>query len=83
LNSEKVGYNATGRAQIQSAIEAALVAAEGPVGVPGTIEPGWTVTPPPLDNLVDKAARVMRPFLFNAVMTGAVNSVEISGTLTL
>jgi hypothetical protein len=83
LNSEKVGYNATGRAQIQSAIEAALVAAEGPVGVPGTIEPGWTVTPPPLDNLVDKAARVMRPFLFNAVMTGAANSADVAGTLTL
>jgi hypothetical protein len=85
LNSEKVGFNATGRAQVQSAIEGALVAAEGNIGVPGLIEPGWTVTPPELTNYspVDKAARVMRPFLFNAVMTGAVNSVEISGTLTL
>jgi hypothetical protein len=83
LNNEKVPYNATGRAQVQSAMEGALVAAEGPIGVPGTIEPGWTVTPPTLDNPVDKAARVMRPFAWNAVMTGAVNSVEIAGTLTL
>jgi hypothetical protein len=83
LNSEKVPYNATGRAQVQSAMEGALVAAEGPIGVPGTIEPGWRVTPPALDNPVDKAARVMRPFLFNAVMTGAVDSVGIAGTLTL
>lgn len=83
LNNEKVPYNATGRAMVQSAMEAALVAAEGPIGVPGTIEPGWRVTPPELNNSVDKAARVMRPFQFNAVMTGAVNSVEIAGTLTL
>jgi len=85
LNAEKVPFNATGRAMVQSAIEAALVAAEGPVGVPGVIEPGWTVTPPDLSaySSVDKAARIMRPFLFNAVMTGAVNSVGIAGTLTL
>ncbi len=85
LNSEKVPFNATGRAQIQSAMEGALVAAEGPVGVPGTIEPGWKVTPPDLRNYspVDKAARAMRTFEFNAVMTGAVNSVGIAGTLTL
>lgn len=85
LNAEKIPFNATGRAMVQSAIEAALVAAEGPVGVPGVIEPGWTVTPPDLSNYssVDKAARIMRPFLFNAVMTGAVNSVGIAGTLTL
>lgn len=83
LNSEKVPYNATGRAQVQSAMEGALVAAEGQVGVPGTIEPGWKVTPPTLDNPVDKAARIMRTFLFNAVMTGAANSVGIAGALTL
>lgn len=85
LNAEKVPFNATGRAMVQSAMEAALVAAEGPVGVPGVIEPGWTVTPPDLTaySSVDKAARIMRPFLFNAVMTGAVNSVGIAGTLTL
>lgn len=83
LNSEKVPYNPTGRAQVQSAMEASLVAAEGNVGVPGTIEPGWTVTPPELNDSVLKAQRRMGPFLFNAVMTGAVNSVEIAGTLTL
>lgn len=85
LNNEKVGHNATGRAQVQSAMEGALVAAEGPIGVPGLIEPGWTVTPPDLTthSPVDKANRIMRTFAFNAVMTGAVNSVGIAGTLTL
>jgi hypothetical protein len=43
LNAEKIPYNATGRAQVQSGIEAALVAAEGLPGVPGTIEPGWAL----------------------------------------
>jgi hypothetical protein len=85
LNTEKLPFNETGRTMVQSAMEGALVAAEGPIGVPGLIEPGWTVTPPDLRNYssVDKAARIMRPFLFNAVMTGAVNSVGIAGTLTL
>lgn len=85
LNNEKVGHNATGRAQVQSAMEGALVAAEGPIGTPGLIEPGWTVTPPDLTthSPVDKANRIMRTFAFNAVMTGAVNSVGIAGTLTL
>jgi hypothetical protein len=85
LNAEKIPFNATGRAMVQSGMEGALVAAEGPIGVPGTIEPGWTVTPPDLSNYspVDKAARILRTFQFNAVMTGAVNSVGIAGTLTL
>lgn len=85
LNAEKIPFNATGVAMVRSPIEAALVAAEGPVGVPGTIEPGWTVTPPTLQGYspVDKAARTLRTFFFNAVMTGAVNSVGVEGTLTL
>lgn len=83
INAEKIPYNATGRAQVQSGIEAALVAAEGLPGVPGTIEPGWSVTPPELGDSVQKAAREMGPWLFTATMTGAVNSVTIAGTLTL
>jgi hypothetical protein len=85
LNSEKIGFNATGRSKFESALRASLVAAEGDIGVPGLIEPGWTVTPPDLTKTspVDKAARVMRTFSWNAVMTGAVNSVQIAGTLRL
>lgn len=85
LNAEKIPFNATGRAKFEAALRGALVAAEGNVGVPGLIEPGWTVTPPDLVGYspVDKAARVMRPFLWSAVMTGAASSLGIAGTLTL
>ena len=85
LNAEKIPFNATGLSMIKSAICAALTAAEGNVGVPGTIEPGWTVTMPSLVGYssVDKAARLLRTILFTAQMTGAVNSVTIAGTLTL
>jgi hypothetical protein len=85
LNAEKVPFNATGLSMIESPIRAALAAAEGNIGVPGTIEPGWTVTMPSLQGYssVDKAARLLRTVLFTAQMTGAVNSVTVAGTLTL
>jgi len=85
LNAEKVPFNATGRAMFETALRASLTAAEGNVGVPGLIEPGWTVTAPNLVGYspVDKAARVMRTFAWTAVMTGAVSSLGIAGTLTL
>lgn len=85
LNAEKVPFNATGSSMFETPLRASLVAAEGAIGVPGLIEPGWTVTPPSLVgySAVDKAARVMRPFLWTAVMTGAASSLGIAGTLTL
>lgn len=85
LNSEKVPFNAAGLAMVESALRAALAAAEGNISVPGLIEPGWTVTMPSLQNYspVDKAARLLRTILFTATMTGAVNSVTVAGTLTL
>jgi hypothetical protein len=85
LNAEKIPFNATGRSKFETALRAALVAAEGDIGVPGLIEPGWTVDPPNLVGYspVDKAARVMRTFRWSAVMTGAASSLAIAGTLTL
>lgn len=85
LNAEKVPFNATGLSMIEAPLRAALAAAEGNVGVPGTIEPGWTVQLPDLATYssVDKAARRLRTVRFSARMTGAVNTVDIAGTLTL
>ena len=85
LNAEKVPFNATGISMIEAPLRAALAAAEGNPGVPGLIEPGWTVTLPDLSQIssVDKAARLLRTIRFHARMTGAVNTVEIAGTLTL
>ncbi|MEY4548243.1 MAG: hypothetical protein RL685_4438 [Pseudomonadota bacterium] len=85
LNAEKVGFNATGLAQLEAPVRAALTAAEGDVGKPGLIEPGWAVTMPNLQgySTVDKAARRLKTIRWSAQMTGAVNTVEIAGTLTL
>lgn len=85
INAEKVPFNATGRAQYESAIRGALVAAEGTPAVPGLVEPGWEITVPDLTTVspVDKAARLMKTFRFNAVLTGAADSLEVAGTLTV
>lgn len=85
LNAEKVPFTATGLSMIESAIRAALTAAEGTASNPGLVAPGWTVTMPSLTGYssVDKAARVLRTITFSAVMTGAIDSVTIAGTLTL
>lgn len=85
LNAEKVPFNATGRTMYEQAIRAALVAAEGTLSVPGLLEPGWEVIVPDLVgySTVDKAARLLKTFRFSGVLTGAVNSVEIEGTLRL
>ncbi|HEY6056227.1 MAG TPA: DUF3383 family protein [Gaiellaceae bacterium] len=85
INAKKVGFNATGSAQLEAPIRAALTAAEGQPSAPGLIEPGWSVTMPDLSTVspVDKANRKLRTVLFNARLTGAVNSLDIAGTLVL
>lgn len=81
----KVPFTPTGSSMIEAPVRAALTAAEGNIGEAGLIAPGWTVTMPDLATYssVDKAARRFRTIRWSAVMQGAVNSVEIAGTLTL
>jgi hypothetical protein len=81
LNRPKIPFNATGLSIIESAIRGALGASEAA----GLIEPGWFVTMPSLVGYssVDKAARLLRTVEFSAVLTGAVHSVTVAGTLTL
>jgi hypothetical protein len=85
LNAEKVPFNKTGAAQFEAAVRGGLTAAEGPIGVPGLIEPGWTVTmPDPAQaSPVDKAARRYRTVQFTATLTGAIDSLDIAGVLKL
>jgi hypothetical protein len=81
INAEKVPFTATGLSMVESAIRAALGAAEST----GLAVPGWTVTMPSLVgySAVDKAARVLRTVRFSATLQGAVNTVTVAGTLTL
>jgi hypothetical protein len=85
LNAEKVPFNATGEAMYESAIRGALVAAEGTPAVPGLIEPGWDIVMPDLATVspTDKAARHLKTIRFTAQLTGAIDSTEIAGVLTL
>lgn len=81
LNQEKVPFTATGLAQIEAQIRAALTASEAS----GLITPGWTVTMPSLTGYssVDKAARILRTVRFTATLQGAVHSVTVAGVLTI
>ncbi len=82
LNQEKIGFNPSGLATIETAIRGALGNAETELKL---VEPGWSVTMPSLDgySAVDKAARLLRTVRFTAVLTGAIHKVTIAGTLTL
>lgn len=81
----KIPFTRTGLTMIESPVRAALTAAEGNPGQAGLVAPGWTVTMPDLATYssVDKAARRLRTIRWSAKMQGAVNTVEIAGTLTL
>jgi hypothetical protein len=81
LDQEKVPFTATGLAQVEGQIRAALAAAEAS----GLITSGWTVTMPSLTgySTVDKAARILRTVKFSATLQGAVHSVTVAGVLTI
>lgn len=81
LNQEKVPFTATGLAQVEGQIRAALAAAEAS----GLVTSGWTVTMPSLTGYssVDKAARILRTVKFSATLQGAVHSVTVAGVLTI
>ena len=49
------------------------------------VEPGWFITVPEMADISDqdKADRILRNVTFSAVLTGAIESVALAGTLTL
>jgi hypothetical protein len=80
-NSPKVPFNNKGRAMVKAAISGPLLAAQAAQ----FIEPGWFVTIPEIADIsdADKAARILRNCEFGAVLTGAIESVVLAGTLNL
>lgn len=80
-NVPKVPFNNKGRAMVKAAIEGPLLAAQAAQ----FIEPGWFVTIPEIADIsdADKAARILRNCEFSAVLTGAIESVVLAGTLNL
>jgi hypothetical protein len=80
-NAEKVWYTDLGIAMIENAMRSRLKVAQDL----GMLAPGWTVTPPVLSTIpqADKAARILRNFRFAATLAGAIQGVEIRGTLTV
>lgn len=77
----KLEGNEQGRTRIINVIDSALQR-----GVNRNfIEPGYRLTVPSPANrsTADKAERILRGVTFNATLTGAIHTVEISGTLSL
>jgi hypothetical protein len=80
-NAEKVWYTELGISMIENAMRSRLKIAQDL----GMLAAGWTVTPPVLSTIpqADKAARILRNFRFAATLAGAIQGVEIRGTLTV
>lgn len=80
-NAPKVPFNNKGRAMVRAAISGPLAAAQAA----GFVEPGWFVEIPEIADIsdADKAARILRNCTFSAVLTGAIESAVLAGTLTL
>lgn len=81
VNNEKVNYTTDGVSQMKSAIEGALLTSAGDEFV----APGFFVTPPNLADISSavKESRNLPDVEFHAVLTGAIESVTIAGTLSL
>lgn len=79
-NNGKVPFNDTGRQMIKSAIEGVLAADQRA----GFIEPGWFVTVPEMSEIsaADKTARRLNGVTYNGVLTGAIESCDVAGTLS-
>lgn len=80
-NAPKVPFNNKGRAMVKAAISGPLLESQAA----GFVEPGWFVEIPEIADIsdADKAARILRNCTFSAVLTGAIESVVLAGTLTL
>jgi hypothetical protein len=79
-NNGKVPFNDTGRQMIKSAISGVLAADQRNQ----FIEPGWFVDVPEMSEIssADKSARLLRGVTYSALLTGAIESAEVAGTLS-
>ncbi len=66
---------------IKAAIEGVLVADQ----TAQFIEPGWFVDVPTIASIsaADKAARLLKNITYSAVLTGAIESATVAGTLSV
>ena len=82
LNSKKIPYTDKGAAAIEAEIRAQLLAAEK---LGGFVEGSTTVDVPKVadQNPNDRAQRFMPNFTFTGLLTGAVNKVQIKGTISV
>lgn len=80
-NNGKVPFNNKGRNMIKAAIEGVLVADQ----TAQFIEPGWFVDVPTIASIstADKAARLLKNITYSAVLTGAIESATVAGTLSV
>lgn len=80
-NNGKVPFNNKGRNMIKGAIEGVLAGDQ----TNGFIEPGWAVNVPEMSAIssADKAARILRGITYNCVLTGAIESAIVAGTLSV
>lgn len=80
-NNGKVPFNNRGRNMIKQAIEGVLVADQ----TAGFIESGWEVIVPEISEISadDKANRRLTGITYHAVLTGAIESATVAGTLSV
>jgi hypothetical protein len=78
---EKVPYTLTGLALIEAAISGVLAQAEKN----GLIASGWTATMPDLATIsvANKAARLLPDVSFSAKLQGAINALDVDGTVVV
>lgn len=81
LAREKIPNTAEGRSMIQSAMSAVMKTGERY----GLLTSEWTITIPTAaeQSASDKTNRILRDVKYTAVLTGAIDTVLVQGTLTL
>ena len=82
--ASKVSYNAKGLNQARDTL-ASTLDQYTTEGIHNFIEPDYTITISDILDIptADKAARTLKQITFTATLTGAIQMVEITGTLTI
>lgn len=81
VNNEKLGFTNPDAALLEAAVAGVLSQAE----TNRLIMPGWSVSRPDVSTIsaANKLGRIFPDLKFNAVLQGAIQKVEIDGTVTI
>jgi len=81
VNSPKVPYTDAGVAMVESEVRAQCRIAEAV----GLFAPGWTTTTVAVadQDAADRAARILSGVEFQAVLAGAIHTINVAGTVTV